>query len=134
MLITIIYFQEISLSTVVQVFYSSAFFFTNFGFTWLRTNHFWDNINQNSVQDLQGNKQNKEVARTLSIKIFPYISVDWLSEQQSPLNTGPRRNNKVDLGRRWCMIASSPQITVFQIISRCCPVTYLIVQKLTEYI
>ena len=112
MLVTIIYFQEISLSTVVQVFHSSATFIFNFRNTWLWTHHFWDNVNQISVEDLQGKKQSKRVALTMSIKTFPYITFDWPSEQQGPLNIGPRWNNKAVLGRRWCIIASYPRIII----------------------
>ena len=126
--------QVISLSTVVQLFYISAVFINNFRNTGLQTNHFWDNINQNSVQDLQGKKQSKKWRWHCPIKIFPYITVDWPSEQQIPLTIGPRWNNKGELGIRWCVNASSPQIIIFQIISRCSHVTYLILQKLTEYL
>ena len=107
MLITIIYFQEIPFSTVHQLFYISAIFINNFRNTWLQTNHFWDNINQNSVQDLQRKKESKKWRLHCPIKTFPYITVDWPSEQQIPLTIEPRWNNKGELGRRWCVIASS---------------------------
>ena len=128
------FFQEFSFPTVVQLFSISATCINNFRNTWLQTNHFWDNINQNSVQDLQGKKESKKWRLHCPIKNFPYITIDWPSEQQIPLTIGPRWNNKGELGTRWCVIASSPQFIVFQIISRCCHVTYLILQKLTEYL
>ena len=81
LLITIIYVQEITISTVVQLICISFININNFRNTGLQTNHFWDNINQNSVQNLQGKKQSKKWRLLWPIKTFPLQLIDLLSNR-----------------------------------------------------